>query len=96
MLRALRHRNFRLFVSGQSISLIGTWVQRIALGRLIYRLTGSALLLGAVPFAGQSPTLLLAAAADVLADRWNRHRILVSRLLTPVRWCRPCSSHPSS
>lgn len=77
MLRAPRHRNFRLFVSGQSVSLIGTWVQRVALGWLLYRLTGSALLLGAVPFAGQFPTFLLAAVAGVLADRWNRHRILV-------------------
>ena len=58
--RALRHRNFRLFFSGQSISLIGTWMTRIATSWLVYRLTGSALLLGLVGFMGQIPTFLLA------------------------------------
>jgi len=53
--RALRHRNFQLFVGGQSISLIGTWMTRVATGWLVYRLTGSALLLGTVSFAGQNP-----------------------------------------
>jgi len=77
MLRALRHRNFRLFVYGQSISLIGTWMQRVALGWLVYRVTDSALLLGVVAFSGQFPTFLLASVAGVLADRSNRHRILL-------------------
>jgi MFS family permease len=77
MLRALRHPNFRLFVYGQSISLIGTWMQRVALGWLVYRLTDSALLLGLVAFSGQFPTFLLASVAGVLADRSNRHRILL-------------------
>jgi len=77
MLRALRHRNFRLFVYGQSISLIGTWMQRVALAWLVYRLTDSALLLGVVAFSGQFPTFLLASVAGVLADRSNRHRILL-------------------
>jgi MFS family permease len=77
MLRALRHPNFRLFVYGQSISLIGTWMQRVALGWLVYRLTDSALLLGVVAFSGQFPTFLLASVAGVLADRSNRHRILL-------------------
>lgn len=54
--RALRHRNFRLFFGGQSISLIGTWMTRIATAWLVYRLTGSALLLGTVSFASQIPT----------------------------------------
>jgi hypothetical protein len=58
--RALRHRNFKLFFAGQSISLIGTWMTRVATSWLIYRLTGSALLLGLVSFAGQIPTFLLA------------------------------------
>jgi hypothetical protein len=58
--RALRHRNFRLFFGGQSISLIGTWMTRIATAWLVYRLTGSALLLGTVSFAGQIPTFLFA------------------------------------
>jgi MFS family permease len=75
--RALRHRNFRLFVSGQSISLIGTWMTRIATSWLVYRLTGSALLLGIVGFAGQIPTFLLAPFAGVLVDRLNRRNLLV-------------------
>ena len=73
----LRHRNFRLFVSGQSISLIGTWMTRIATSWLVYRLTGSALLLGIVGFAGQIPTFLLAPFAGVLVDRVNRRKLLV-------------------
>jgi len=77
MLRALRHKNYRLFFSGQSISLIGTWMTRIATSWLVYRLTGSALLLGVVGFAGQIPSFLLAPFAGVLVDRWNRHRLLV-------------------
>lgn len=77
MLRALHHRNYRLFFSGQSISLIGTWMTRIATSWLVYRLTGSALLLGLVGFAGQIPSFLLAPFAGVLVDRWNRHRLLV-------------------
>ena len=77
MLRALRHKNYRLFFSGQSISLIGTWMTRIATSWLVYRLTGSALLLGIVGFAGQIPSFLLAPFAGVLVDRWNRHRLLV-------------------
>jgi MFS family permease len=77
MLRALRHKNYRLFFSGQSISLIGTWMTRIATSWLVYRLTGSALLLGVVGFAGQIPSFLLAPFAGVLVDRWNRHRLLL-------------------
>lgn len=75
--RALRHRNFRLFFTGQSISLIGTWMTRIATSWLVYRLTGSALLLGFVSFAGQIPTFLLAPFAGVLVDRINRRNLLV-------------------
>jgi MFS family permease len=75
--RALRHRNFRLFFSGQSISLIGTWMTRVATSWLVYRLTGSALLLGVVGFAGQIPTFLLAPFAGVLVDRLNRRKMLV-------------------
>src|SRR5919108_2732122 len=75
--RALRHRNYRLFFGGQSISLVGTWITRIATSWLIYRLTGSALLLGIVGFCGQIPTLFLAPVAGVYVDRWNRHRVLV-------------------
>jgi MFS family permease len=75
--RALRHRNFRLFFTGQSISLIGTWMTRVATSWLVYRLTGSALLLGVVSFAGQIPTFLLAPFAGVLVDRLNRRKMLV-------------------
>jgi MFS family permease len=75
--RALRHRNYRLFFSGQTVSLVGTWITRIATSWLVYRLTHSVFLLGIVGFFGQIPTLLLAPFAGVLVDRWNRHRILV-------------------
>jgi MFS family permease len=75
--RALQSRNFRLFFGGQSVSLVGTWITRIATSWLVYRLTGSALLLGVVGFCGQIPTLVLAPIAGVLVDRWDRHRILV-------------------
>jgi len=76
--RALRHRNYRLFFSGQTVSLVGTWMTRIATSWLVYRLTRSALLLGLVGFAGQIPSFLLAPLAGVLVDRWNRHRLLVA------------------
>jgi MFS family permease len=75
--RALRHRNYRLFFAGQGTSLIGTWLTRVAMAWLVYRLTNSALLLGVVGFAGAIPTFLLAPIAGVLVDRWNRHRVLV-------------------
>lgn len=75
--RALKHRNFRLFFAGQSISLIGTWMTRVATSWLVYRLTGSAVLLGTVSFAGQIPTFLLAPFAGVLVDRWNRQQVLI-------------------
>ncbi len=78
ILRALHHRNYRLFFGGQSISLIGTWMQQIAMSWLVYRLTNSALLLGVVSFSSQIPVFLLASIAGVYADRWNRHRMLVA------------------
>lgn len=77
LLRALRHRNYRLFFGGQGISLIGTWMTRVATGWLVYRLTGSAFLLGLVSFAGQIPILFLGPFAGVWVDRWNRHRVLI-------------------
>ena len=78
LLRALGARNYRLFFSGQSVSLIGTWITRIATSWLVYRLTGSEFLLGVVSFFGQIPTLVLAPFAGVLVDRHDRHRILVA------------------
>jgi MFS family permease len=77
VLRALRHRNYRLFFGGQGISLIGTWMTRVATAWLVYRLTGSAFLLGLVSFASQIPILLLGPFAGVWVDRLNRHRVLV-------------------
>lgn len=75
--RALRHRNYRLYFSGQSLSLIGSWITRVAQSWLVYRLTGSALLLGLVGFASQIPTFFLAPFAGVWLDRLDRHRVLV-------------------
>ena len=76
-LRALKSRNYRLFFAGQGVSLIGTWMTRIATSWLVYRLTGSALLLGLISFVGQIPTFVLGPVAGVWVDRWNRHRTLV-------------------
>jgi len=76
--RALRHRNFRLFLGGQVISLAGTWMQQVALSWLVYRLTRSPFLLGLVGFAGQLPSLLLAPLAGVWADRADRRRIVIA------------------
>ena len=75
--RAMRHRNFRLFFMGQGISLMGTWMTRLALSWLTYRLTGSALLLGLVGFSGQIGTALLSPFAGVWVDRWDKRRLLV-------------------
>ena len=84
--RSLRYRNYRLFFSGQSLSLIGTWVQRIAIPWLVYRLTDSAFLLGFVGFAGQIPTFILAPFAGVLTDRLNRYHIMiVSQILSMIQ-----------
>src|SRR5450756_1340114 len=75
--RALQHRNYRLFFGGQSISMIGTWMQIIAVNWLTFRLTHSMFLLGVGGFTSRIPTFVLAPFAGVLIDRWNRHRILV-------------------
>ena len=77
LMRALRSRNYRLFFEGQIVSLIGTWMTRVATSWLVYRLTGSAFLLGLTSFAGQIPILLLTPFAGVWVDRWDRHRTLV-------------------
>jgi MFS family permease len=74
--RALRHRNYRLFFGGQSLSLIGTWMTQVASSWLVYRLTNSALLLGMVSFSGQIPALLLTPFAGVWVDRWDRRTVL--------------------
>jgi MFS family permease len=76
-LRALAHRNYRLFVAGQLVSLIGTWMQTVAQGWLVYRLTGSALQLGLVGFAAQIPVFVLSPAGGLIADRWPKRRVLI-------------------
>jgi len=76
-LRALRHRNFQLFFSGQLISLIGTWMQSVAQSWLVYRLTGSSLLLGSVGFASQFPVFLVAPLGGIVADRYNRQKVVI-------------------
>jgi len=76
--RSLKYHNYRLFFAGQSISLLGTWIQRIAMPWLVYDLTQSVVLLGLVGFVGQIPTFLLSPFAGVLTDRWNRYYIMIA------------------
>jgi MFS family permease len=78
LLRALRHRNYRIFMGGQLISLIGTWMQTVAESWLVYRLTGSAVLLGLAGFANRIPIFLLSPIGGAIADRYNRHRIVIA------------------
>jgi len=77
MLRALRYRNYRLFFIGQGISLIGTWMQSLALSWLVYNLTNSPLFLGVIGFTSQIPSFIFAPIAGVYADRWNRYHLLI-------------------
>jgi MFS family permease len=83
-LRSLEHRDFQLFFSGQLISLIGTWMQTIAEAWLVYRLTGSSLLLGAAGFAAQFPVFLVAPLGGIVADRCNRHRVVIATQVAPM------------
>jgi MFS family permease len=76
--RSLKHRNFQLFFSGQLISLVGTWMDTVAEAWLVYRLTGSSLLLGTVTFASQLPVLLISPFAGLVADRLNRRKIVIT------------------
>lgn len=85
-LRALRHRNYRLYFGGQGISLTGSWMQQVAMGWLVYRLTGSAFYLGLVAFFAQVPVFFMSPLAGVLADRWNRmHIMLVAQSLAMIQ-----------
>ena len=77
LLRSLAHRNYRLYFAGQGVSLIGTWMQQIAMSWLVFQMTQSSFQLSVVLFAGQIPALFLSPAAGVLVDRWNRHRVLL-------------------
>ncbi len=82
--RSLRHRNFQLFFAGQLISLVGTWMQSVAESWLVYRLTGSSLLLGTVAFCAQVPIFLLSPVAGAVVDRRNRHRIVIATQTTSM------------
>jgi MFS family permease len=75
--RSLKYRNFRLYFSGQTISLIGTWIQRIATPWLVYDMTHSVFLLGLVGFLGQFPTFVIAPFSGVFVDRWNKYTLLI-------------------
>lgn len=77
MFRTLRYRNFRIFFIGQNVSLVGTWMQQVAMSWLVYRLTNSALLLGVVAFSSQIPTFILSPLGGVAADRFNRRKLLI-------------------
>jgi len=84
--RALRHRNFKLFLSGQFLSLIGTWVQNVAQSWLAYRLTHSSFMLGLIGFAEQIPYLVLAPVAGVVADRMNRRWLVtLTQILAAIQ-----------
>jgi MFS family permease len=80
--RALRHRNYRLFFGGQLVSLVGTWMQSVAQAWLVYRLTGSTVMLGLVGFCGQIPVFLFAPIGGMVADRVRRHRVIVGTQVT--------------
>jgi MFS family permease len=75
--RALRHRNFQLFFSGQLISLVGTWMQNVAQAWLVYRMTGSSLALGSIGFASQIPVFIAAPIGGAIADRYSRHKLVI-------------------
>jgi MFS family permease len=83
-LRALQYRDFQLFFSGQFISLIGTWMQNVAQAWLVYRLTGSSVLLGAIGFSSQIPVFLLSPAGGIVADRWQRRRVVIATQTTAM------------
>ena len=86
MLRALEHPNYRLFFFGQGTSLVGTWITRVATSWLVYRLTGSAVLLGVVGFCGQIPTFVLGPFAGVWVDRLDRYRsMIVTQILSMLQ-----------
>lgn len=76
--RALRHRSYRLFFCGQSVSLLGSWIQQVALGWLAYRLSGSAALLGVIAFLAQAPQLIAAPFAGILIDRSDPRRLMLA------------------
>ena len=78
IVRALTHRNFRLFFAGQTLSLVGTWTQSVAMPWLVHRLSKSELILGVAAFTAQLPSFFLPPLAGVITDRVNRHRLLIA------------------
>jgi MFS family permease len=82
--RALKHRNFKLFFSGQIISLVGTWMQTVAQSWLIYRITGSGALLGLLGFVGQMPIFVMSPMAGLVADRWPRRRVVIATQISSM------------
>ena len=88
MLRSLKHRNYRLFFFGQGLSLVGTWMQTLAMSWLVYRLTDSAFYLGLLAFVGQAPTFFVAPYAGVLADRISKRRIIIlTQIFAMIQAC---------
>ncbi|MDO9182215.1 MAG: MFS transporter, partial [Bacteriovorax sp.] len=86
MLPALKHRNYRIYLSGQFVSLIGTWMQQLAMSWMIYRLTKSALWLGIAGFAAQIPMFIFGLFAGVIVDHVNRHKLLIwTQMLAAVQ-----------
>jgi len=83
-LRALQYRNFQLFFSGQLISLIGTWMQNLAQAWLVYRLTGSMILLGGISFCSQIPIFLFSPLAGIVADLYSRRRVVIATQTTSM------------
>src|SRR5512147_524308 len=82
--RALRHRNFRLFFSGQLFSLVGTWIQTVAESWLVYRLTGSSLKLGAIGFCAQIPVFIAAPIGGIIADRYDRRKLVIGTQISSM------------
>ncbi len=83
--RAMQHRNFQLFIGGQLVSLIGTWMQSTAQLWLVYKMTGSAALLGVFGFANQVPILFLASIGGYVGDRYNRHHgVIITQLVSMI------------
>src|SRR3974390_336701 len=82
--RALRHRNFQLFFSGQIISLVGTWMQNVAQAWLVYEMTHSSVKMGAISFASQIPVFLFAPLGGMAADRYNRHRMVIGTQISSM------------
>lgn len=84
--RSFHHKNYRLYFYGQSVSLVGTWIQRIATPWLVYRLTDSAFMLGVIGFASQIPTFILSPFAGVIIDRVNKYKVmLVTQILLLIQ-----------